>query len=326
MLQRQFHGEIEERWQDVSEKINKIQASVAENITSSDVPVNDKLKLLEQELNELRVTIDGFHGVLKTEEELELYVERLSVLFERVIVIQDELGRLGLLPAAESERVGVLLSSARRIEGQIGEELDAAQLLRERLQALQRGLARVRRCHQRQSSILDQCEGSEALGSEIVAASVDRCHGVAEELTNLWQDLMGLRQLLHTLPMRTRVSVSPLGVERKISNLQDVHTELESRCARLLNLLRNRLGLWRRFERQLELVQQSVQEADYMMELLTVQGSVDYERLINATERLEVRFLIFSLIMLTRAEVDTSSSVNVTAKILEPVYHLKARL
>lgn len=198
------------------------------------------------------------------------------------------MGRLGLLPAAESERVGILLSTARRIEGQISEELDAAQLLRERLQALERGLNRVRKAHQRQSSILDQCEGSEKQGSDIVAASVDRCQSVAEDLVILWQDIMALRQVLHTLPMSMRVSVSPVGVERDISNLQDDHTKLEARCARLLTLLKNRLALWRRFERQLEMVQQSVQEADYMMELLTVQGSVDYERLLKATERLEV--------------------------------------
>lgn len=202
--------------------------------------------------------------------------------------MQEELGRLGLLPAAESERVGILLSTARRIEALISEELDAAQLLRERLQALERGLTRVRRAHQKESLILDQCESCEKQGSDIVAGAVDRCQLVSEELSMLWQNIMALRQVLHTLPMGMRVSVSPVGVERDISNIQDDHTELESRCARIFALLKNRLGLWRRFERQLEMVQQSVQEADYMMELLTVQGSVDYDRLIKATERLEV--------------------------------------
>lgn len=192
------------------------------------------------------------------------------------------------MPAAESERVGFLLSLARRIEGQISEELDSAQLLRERLQALQRGLNRVRKLHKRQAVILDQCEGCENQGSDSVAAAVERCLVVGEELTLIWQDIMGLRQLLHTLPTSLRVSVSPVGVERDISGLQDCHDTLESRCARLLSLMKNRLALWRRFERQLEMVQQSVQEADYMMELLTVQGSVDYERLLKATERLEV--------------------------------------
>ncbi|XP_076391990.1 muscle-specific protein 300 kDa-like isoform X2 [Megachile rotundata] len=287
MLQRQFHREVQDRWDDVSHRINEIQEQVTRNISSEDISSNEKLKLLERELNELRMTIDGFHGVLKTEEELDLYIERLTVLFDRISLIQDELGRLGLLPVAESEKVGVLLSSARRIESQISEELDAAQLLRERLQAIHRGLNRVRKAHQRQSSILDQCEGSERQGSDVVAAAVERCQTVADELAILWQDIMGLRQLLHTLPTIMRVSVSPVSVERDISNLQDAHTDLEARCTRLLALLRNRLALWRRFERQLEMVQQSVQEADYMMELLTVQGSVDYDRLLKATERLE---------------------------------------
>ncbi|KAG5317017.1 SYNE1 protein, partial [Acromyrmex heyeri] len=287
MLQRQFHYELQGRWNEISDKINEIQKDVTRSISSDEISSNEKLKLLEKELNELRMTINSFHGVLKTEEELDLYVERLTILFERISLIQNEIGRLGLLPAAESERVGILLSSARCVEGQISEELDSAQLLKEKIQTLQRGLSRFRKAHKRLSMILDQCEGSERQESDLVAAAVDRCQSVANELAVLWQDLMALRQMLHNLPTGMRVTVSPVGIERDLSNIQDVHTELESRCAHLLSLLTNRLELWRRFERQLEMVQQSVQEADYMMELLTVQDSVDYDRLLKATERLE---------------------------------------
>lgn len=88
MVQRQFHGEMQKRWNSVSEKLKSIQDAVRNSITSEDVPVNEKLNILERELNELRLTIDEFHGVMKTAEELQLYVERLSVLFERVGIIQ----------------------------------------------------------------------------------------------------------------------------------------------------------------------------------------------------------------------------------------------
>lgn len=196
---------------------------------------------------------------------------------------------MGLLPAAESERVGFLLSTARHLESLLSEELDAAQLLRERLQSLKRGIGRIRKAHQRQSMVLDQCEASERQGSEAVAAAVERCQSVGDELAQIWQEIMGLRQMLHTLPTSMRISVSAVGMERDISGLQDKHEKLEARCVRLLGLLKGRLGLWKRFEKQLEMVQQSVQETDYMMELLTVQGTVDYERLLKATERLEVR-------------------------------------
>ncbi|XP_047344558.1 muscle-specific protein 300 kDa-like isoform X1 [Vespa velutina] len=287
MFQRQFHGELQYRWKDVTEKINEIQSEITRNISSEDISSKDRLKILERELNELRMCLDDLHGVLKTEEELDLYIERLTVLFDRVSLIQDKLSRLGLLSAAESETVGILLSSAHRIESQISEELDSAQLLREKLQALKRGLGHVRKAHQRHFLTLDQCEKSEKQGSNVVSAAIDRCESVSDELIVLWHDLMGLRHLLHKLPSGMRVSVSPVSIERDISALQDAHTELECRCSRLLSTLRNRLALWNHFEKHLEMVQQSVQEADYMMELLTVQGSVDYDRLLKATERLE---------------------------------------
>lgn len=288
MLQRKFNFELQDHWSNISNQINDIQNAIMENISAPDKPINEKLLLLQREIEELKSTVDALSGVVKNEEELNLYIERLQIMQNRIDTIQNELGKLGLLSAEESENVGNLLALSKSVEVQIYEELEGSTNLRERLQAIQRGLARVRRNHAKAEQVLNHCESCEKLGSDAVEKAVNDCCEVGEELVTLWQDLMGLRQLLHTLPMRLRVTVSPTKVEREISQLQDNHTALEKRCGQLLALLRSRLALWHRFEKQLELVQQSVQEADFMMELLTVQGQVDYERLVKATERLEV--------------------------------------
>ncbi|CAH1990103.1 unnamed protein product [Acanthoscelides obtectus] len=287
MVQRKFHNELNGSWQEVSTRISDIEASILETIQAPDLPVNEKLALLEQELQDLKVDLDNMKGIIKTEDELNLYVERLQIMSTRLDTIQNELGRLGLLSAGESDKVGSLLALSKRLESTITEELENGNLVKERLLAIQKGMERVRRKHLEMSKGLDQCEDAEKLGSEAVEKSVNECFEIGEELVTLWQDLMALRQMLHTLPMRLKVTVSPVQVERDISQLQDDHTALEKRCGQILALLRSRLGLWQRFERQLELVQQSVQEADFMVELLTVQGTVDYERLRKATERLE---------------------------------------
>lgn len=91
MLQRQYHGETQKRWNKITEKMKAIQNSVQETMKSDKIPPNEKLNLLERELNELKLTIESFHGVMKTEEELELYFERLSVLHNRICVIQVKL-------------------------------------------------------------------------------------------------------------------------------------------------------------------------------------------------------------------------------------------
>lgn len=300
MVQRKFHTDTQHHWQRITESINSIQNAILETISAPDVPLNEKLAILEQELLELKVIVESLHGIIKNEEELNLYVGRLQIMSTRVETIQNELSKVGLLSATESEKVGSLLALSKRLETQITEELEGSTLLKERLQAIQRGLARVRKHHSKASSTLDQCESAEKLGSEAVEKAVNECYEVGEELVTLWQDLMSLRQLLHTLPMRLRVTVSPIKVERDISQLQDDHTALEKQCGTILALLRNRLALWQRFERQLELVQQNVQEADFMMDLLTVQGTVDYDRLLKATERLEVRFLFFPFLTINR--------------------------
>ncbi|GLH12193.1 Dystrophin, isoform B, partial [Gryllus bimaculatus] len=286
-LQCQLNAKLEERWWNVSSQIQNIQTAILEILSNQEVPVKDKLAALQQELQELQSALNDTHRVIKKEEELELYIQRMQVMLGGVEHIQEELSRLGLLSVDETEKVGILLCGAGNIELQIKEELEGAILLREKINAIQKGLNRIRRSYERASNVLDQCEKGVNQGQDAVEQALRNCQGVCDELTTLWQDVMDLRQLLHTLPMSLHLSISPVHLERNISQVQDHHTALESRSAHLLSLLKNRLTMWQHFEQQLELVQQSVQETDYMMELLTVQGSVDYDRLVKATECLE---------------------------------------
>lgn len=89
--------------------------------------------------------------------------------------IEEELGTLGLLSAVESDRVGSLLSGARSLELSLSEELEGATILRDRLQAIRRGLARARRDQLRATSVLDQCEASVNLGQAAVQQALTNC-------------------------------------------------------------------------------------------------------------------------------------------------------
>lgn len=288
MLQRQFHGQLEDRWFNVSHRINGIQAAIVSSLSDQEIPINDKLSMLEHELEEIKAMVGSVKSVIKNEDELNVYIERMQVLNSRIGIIGNELGRLGLLPATEPERVGELFALAHSISIQVDEELENATILKDRLAAIQLGIRRVQQTQAENAVVLDQCESTEKSGSGQIELAIVECQQVAGELVEQWQEIMRLRQLLHALPMRLRVSVSPVKLERDLSHLQDEHAVLESRCANILTALNQRLVLWRRFERQLEIVQQSTNETDYMVELLKVNGQVDYERLRKATERLEV--------------------------------------
>ena len=61
-------------------EIKSIQESAVADLSSQDVSTNEKLKLLEKELNELNDTVDDLHGIIKTDEELNLYIERIQVI------------------------------------------------------------------------------------------------------------------------------------------------------------------------------------------------------------------------------------------------------
>ncbi|CAK1540772.1 unnamed protein product [Leptosia nina] len=287
MVQRQFFCKIEDKWRDLSGKIGSLHASAIQSISDRDVTSTEKLNLLEDELRELRGALEGLKGVIKSEDELNLYIERLQVMTSRIDRIQNELGRLSLLPTAESERLGALLSQSGILDDQIAEELERSMLLKEKIVQVQAGIGRVQKSQRRARLTLEECGAAERLGSDVVERASQNCEKLLEDLASQWKDILALRQALHTLPISLRVCVSPTSIEREISALQETHAELEAACNDLSVRLRSKLQLWRRFERQLELVQGAVREADYMVELLTVQGQVDYDRLLKATERLE---------------------------------------
>lgn len=72
--------------------------------------------------------------------------------------------------------------------------------------------------------MLEQCGTAESMVSEVVEQAVKTCENLSLDLSDQWQDMMDLRQVLHSLPVKLRLSVSPVKVEREISQLQEMHT------------------------------------------------------------------------------------------------------
>lgn len=96
-------------------------------------------------------------------------------MLDRAVAIQEELGRLGLLSAAESDQVGTLLGRARALEAVLGDELEGATALREALLALERGLAKVARDHRADEDALRCCEAGEGEDSQGVEKAIIEC-------------------------------------------------------------------------------------------------------------------------------------------------------
>ena len=49
--------------------------------------------------------------------------------------------------------------------------------------------------------------------------------------------------------------------------------------------------MWKKYEKQLEKVQKNIQETECMVELLSLQGSIDLERLQTSVDKLKVFYI-----------------------------------
>lgn len=296
LLQRQFHQQLEERWANITKKMESIQNKIVNNLFDQDIPIDEKLDILRRELNEVQLLTNSVKTIIKNEDELNIYLERMQVLNNRLSIVFNELGRLSLLPSHDPEQIGEVFAMAHEIGVPVTKEIENAQNLKELLRALQNGIKKLRRTQQNNEAILESCESREKQGKDQVELAIVDAEHLSTELGFQWQEIMRLRQLLHTLPMLLKVTISPIKLERDLSQLQDNHHEQEARCSNILSSLRNRLGLWRRFERQLEVLHQSSNENEFMMDLLKLNGQMDYDRLKRTTERIEVCFLFALLV------------------------------
>lgn len=299
IMQREFWARLHQHWEGVDGRINQIFDKIMSNMSDVNTPDEDKLSILEQELIELNNNLNFTKGVLKNQNDLQLYIERLQILNRRVNIVGTELGQLGLKAYIDSEKVGELFTLSHRISMQISEELDCALLLQDQLNRISMGIIKVRMCQKAVAETMEQCENVERSSSEVVENTLVECERSHEDMAAHWQEIMHLRQLLHTLPQSLKLTVSPVMLERDLSQLQDDHDILAGRCEKLIKLLRHLLVMWRSFEEQLQQAQQSMVQIHYTMELLKVHGQVDYDRLVKATERLEVSVFAFVLFCLS---------------------------
>ncbi|XP_052870403.1 muscle-specific protein 300 kDa-like, partial [Anopheles cruzii] len=286
-LQRQLHGQLLDNWLVVSGRIADLQRNIADSIKTTATPPGEKIAFFEQELAEIGREFDGSKTVLKSQEDLYGYIERMQMLKTRIALVDTELGQLALALDYDTEKVSAIFALSRRLSLQIAEELEAADTFYRRLEDIETGIKAQEQRLTEIARVLDECGDSVNGKRSAVEKALGDCKDCQDALGPCWNELMRLRQMLHTLPMNLKVSVSPLQTERDLSTLQNVHSDLERRCDQVGALLRARQTLWNKFHRQLDAIQEHVQETEFMMELLQLQESADYNRLLKATERLD---------------------------------------
>lgn len=287
-LQRQFYSQLEDHWSNISHKIHSVQSRIIDSINDTNICTDEKLQFIAQELEELNHNFNNTNRILKNREEIVEHIELLNILQNRLTIVDTELSRIGLLSDTDNELITHLFCISHKISSQIIEELDGAELLRDQLTYIQKEVGRIRTDLKYISETVGQCEDAQSQDSSMIKKAIIDCNNSILNLSNTWKDIMKLRQILHTRPRNLKISSSLIDYEREISELQDTNTDLENRCAKILSNLKTRLGLWINFEEQLDNIHQQVHETEYMVELITMHGNFDFNRISNVHEKLEV--------------------------------------
>ncbi|XP_062549342.1 muscle-specific protein 300 kDa-like isoform X2 [Armigeres subalbatus] len=286
-LQRQLFGQLLENWSSTSNKIMDIQNHIYDSIKTTNTSSNDKITFIEKELRDINSTFNTLKGVLKSSEELYLYIEKMQMLKTRVYIVDTELGQLALASDFNVEKITELFEISSNISHQINEEYEAAENFYKCLENIEIGIKKQENRFLDITKVLDEC-GARINGKRPdVEQSLNDCKICQSELSDSWNEMMKLRQMLHTLPMNLKVSVSPQQTERDLSILQNIHSDLERKCENIISQLRDRLSLWNKFYCQLEIIQNHIHETEFMMDLIQLQETADYYRLLKATERLD---------------------------------------
>ncbi|XP_058454306.1 muscle-specific protein 300 kDa isoform X9 [Malaya genurostris] len=325
-LQRQLHSQLLENWMNVSHDLSNKQQQIFESMKTDATPQKGKIAFIEQELQDIAGVFNNTKGVLKCQEDLYLYIEKLQMLRTRVHLIDSELGQIALTLECSVDTISELFEMSRNLALQINEEHEAAEIFYKHLEDIEIGMKEQEKRLLQMSKTLDESSAHINENRPDVEKSLEQCKLCLSNLSYSWNEIMKLRQMLHTLPMNLKISVSPLQTERDLSVLQNIHDDLEQKCQNYIAQLRNRLALWNKFYRQIEMIQEHVQETEFMMELLKVQESADYNRLLKATERLDAllsdieskKNAIDDLQSIAKPLIETSQA-NVSLEIQETV-------
>jgi hypothetical protein len=80
-------------------------------------------------------------------------------------------------------------------------------MMREKIKDIKKGLDSVKSNNERERCVIEKCEESEKMRSDVVEKDVIKCKEVEEELGYKWKELMKLSKMMNNLNMCIRVKV-----------------------------------------------------------------------------------------------------------------------